>query len=481
MTEQFIITLLNMSFTAAVMAIIVLIIRLFIKRLPKWYSYALWGLVLFRLLCPVSITSPISLFPATQPINRQIVYAEVPSIHSGLPLIDEPVNWMLKETMTVKAKYTSMNPIQSVLYALLLIWEVGLFLFLSFNLMLYVRMRLRLRTAVKAEPGVLESDQISMPMVLGIIRPIIYLPCGVAEEERECILRHERAHIKRWDHLMKPLGFLALAVHWFNPFAWVAFTKMCEDMEMSCDEKVLKGLGAERRTDYSMALLQFSARKSGLFVPLAFGESHTKSRIKNILKCKKPAFWISIAAVAGLVCAAVVFLTNPPASASSISIIGGADGPTSIFVAGKTTGDVKSVEVVPVLPEDVPDRLPLAQIDGDRENGDGANGNGINLDFAGDDRIVIHGDFGICVYEKKNKTWDMTGSVNMGSMDERYRDASYVVKVFNMGEQLVIGFKADNVYEEKGYFYHIANGTLEEMDGLSETLKVMEQEFLPEQ
>lgn len=353
MTEQFIITLLNMSFTAAVMTVIVLLIRLFIKRLPKWYSYALWGLVLFRLLWPVSIASPISLFPATQPINRQIVYAEVPSINSGMPFIDGPVNRMLEKTMTVKAEYTSMNPIQHVLYTFLLIWEVGFFLFLSFNLVLYVRMRLRLRTSVKAEPGVLLSEQISMPMVLGIIRPVIYLPCGITEQERECVLRHERAHIKRWDHLVKPLGFLALAVHWFNPFAWVAFTKMCEDMEMSCDEKVLKELGAERRTDYSMALLQFSARKSGLFVPLAFGESHTKSRIKNILKYKKPAFFISAAAAAGLVCAAVVFLTNPPALSGSITIIGGADGPTSIFLAGKTTGGVNTIDAVPVPPEDM--------------------------------------------------------------------------------------------------------------------------------
>lgn len=470
MTEQFIITLLNMSFTAAVMAVIVLVIRLFIRRLPKWYSYALWGLVFFRLLCPVSIASPFSLFPASQPINRQIVYAEVPSIHSGILLIDRPINWVLEQTMTVKAKYTSMNPIQYVFYTFLIIWGIGLILFLSVNLLLYIRMKLRLRTAVLIEPGVMESDRIAMPMVLGIFRPVIYLPCGIEKEEEKCILLHERMHIKRRDHLVKPLGFLALAIHWFNPFAWVAFTKMCGDMEMSCDEKVLNELGTDRRTDYSMVLLQFSARKSGLLIPLAFGESHTKSRIKNILHCKKPVFFISTAAVVLLVCAAVAFLTNPPASSKSISIIGGADGPTSIFIAGKTAGEVHTIEAVPVNQEEAADIL-MKKRTGAFEAGGGE----INLDFASDDRIVLHGSFGVCVYERQNGRWSMTGSVNMGMVDERYHDNAYLLRIFDMGDRLMIGFKKDEFYGEKGYFFNIASGTLEEMNDASEILSLMEQ------
>ena len=186
---------------------------------------------------------------------------------------------------------------------------------------------------------------------MGIFRPVIYLPSNLTEMERECVLRHERIHIRRRDYLVKLLGLLMVIVHWFNPIAHIAFRLLCKDMEMSCDEAVVSELGEGGKRQYSLALLSAAEKGSGARLPLAFGESHTKSRIKNVLNYKKAGFRITLCAV--IVTAAVVLclmtVREKPVDPEAVSIIGGGDGPTSIFIAGKDDGET------PAMPVEMPD------------------------------------------------------------------------------------------------------------------------------
>ena len=461
---HFLITILNMSFTASVMVLIVVVLRwllrLFMPGLPKWCSYVLWGLVLFRLLCPVSITSAFSLFPVShRPIGQQIIYDSVPAIHSGLSFIDEGVNRILMERMAANP-YTSMNPVQGFLYLAAVLWLTGILLFLGINLFLYIRLKKRLQTAVKAEDGVFETEQISMPMVLGLFRPVIYLPFGLPENERKYVLAHERAHIRRFDYPVKLLGFFALTVHFFNPFIWAFYFLMCKDMEMSCDESVLKELGEEEKTNYSMALLAFSAEKSGLVLPLAFGENNTRSRIRNVLNYKKPAFWLRGAAVLWLLAAVAFFLTNP--KAKEINIIGGADGATAIFIAGK---GIETVAAVPVNAEAVKD-IKLPEAEGEQVLFDPASK--VVLDTFMDEKIILHGSFGLCIYNRQGGSWKLSHSLDLAKTDSRF-EAAEEIEVRELGSQILIGAKKDGGYETI-YLYNYEDETVVNADDMEEMM-----------
>lgn len=333
--------LLNMSFAGSAVILLVLVLRLFLKKAPKRYSCALWILVLIRLVWPFTIPSPLSLLPVNVEALVEIPMEEgtIPWLNTGISAIDEPVNLIFLESMMPEPE-NSVDPAQILGAVTGVVWFGGFVIFVGANLMRFTGMKRRLEDSVPGEEGVYYSDRISMPMVLGFLKPRIYLPSLFLKEDNETeknfVLSHERCHIKRKDHLVKFAGFAALAVHWFNPLVWLAFVLFCRDLEMACDERVMGELGEGTKKEYSLALLRFSERQSGLFIPLAFGESHTKSRIKNILNYKKPAFWITAAAVLLLGAAAVTLLTDP--DGKGIRVIGGADGPTSIFLAGKLGG-----------------------------------------------------------------------------------------------------------------------------------------------
>lgn len=463
MIEQFMITLLNMSFAASVMIVIVLPIRLLIRRLPKWYSYALWGLVLFRLLCPFSFSSAFSLFPANhRPIADQIIYENMPFINSGILFIDEPVNRTLMRNMAAEPA-SSINPIQMWLFLFFMVWVAGVVLILGINMILYMRLKKQLKTAVRTESCVFESDRVTMPMVLGLFHPAIYLPFGLAAKEKGYILTHERTHIRRWDYQVKLLSFFILALHWFNPLVWAAFLLMCKDMEMSCDERVLKELGMDEKSGYSMALLRFTATKSGVMLPMAFGESNTKSRIRNVLNYKKTAFWISAAAVFGLVAAAVVFMTNPSSRVGEVAIIGGSDGPTSIFIAGKNGHDPLTDKAVPVDIETLKEiELPQPKENDDFESSQ----TGISLDFASDERVVFHGTFGLFIFEKQNGSFGMTHSLDYAKMDSRFRNAAGI-EVLDLKSQVIIAEKTGESYGAV-CIYNPENETLQNADALKD-------------
>ena len=302
------IQILNMSLGAAWAAVLVTAARLLLRRLPKHYSYALWGVVLFRLVCPVSLfSSSVSLMPRPQAIPQEIIYAQKPQVESGFVWFDQAVSSALPPATPA----ASANPVQIWLEIGNLLWQAGVVVLLLYCLLSYLLFLRRLRGAVLIEGNVWESDRIPTAFVLGLFRPRVYLPLGVGEEERSYILCHEQTHIRRLDHLVKPLALLLLAVHWFNPVLWLAYFLMLRDMEMSCDELVLKHLGPDTRKAYSSCLLALSARRSGLAIPLAFGENRVKSRIVNVLRYKKPALWVTVGAAALVLVLGVCLLSNP--------------------------------------------------------------------------------------------------------------------------------------------------------------------------
>lgn len=306
------IAVLNMSLSASFVALAVTLLRLLLKKAPKVFSYALWAVVFFRLVCPFSFESAFSLLmlgPDTVP--RDIVYAQNPVIESGGGFVDDTVNQVIQNTLPSVRPEASVNPMGIVVDIGSYIWLAGILLILGYSIFSYLRLWRRLACAALAEDSIYETDRVATPFVLGVLRPRIYLPLGLAGEERDYILRHERTHIRRGDHLIKPFGFLALTLHWFNPLIWLCYRLMCRDMEMSCDERVLGQYGEDIRAKYSGSLLSLSIKQSGLLAPLAFGEPDAKSRIKNVLNYKKPAFWISIVAVIVLIAAGFCLLANP--------------------------------------------------------------------------------------------------------------------------------------------------------------------------
>lgn len=320
-------TVLNMSIAAAVIIAAVLLARLLLRRAPKSFSYALWAVVLFRLLCPVSVSSAVSLLglldaPAQEntQYTTMIEYYAPPAAPqlsappvsvSAPPAVSEPVTGGGTAGGQAGAAGVGTGETAAI------VWALGVCAMLTYGTASYIRLRRRLVGNIALEGNIRLADGINSPFVLGIFRPKIYLPSDICEGEREYIVLHERQHIRRGDHVFKALAFIALSLHWFNPLAWLAFVLAGRDMEMSCDEAVLKKLGEGVRADYSASLLRFaSGRRGALSVPLAFGESGITGRIKNLLRWKRPRAWMS--ATAALLCAIVLAAcaVNPAAGDS---------------------------------------------------------------------------------------------------------------------------------------------------------------------
>ncbi|WP_130862321.1 M56 family metallopeptidase [Bacilliculturomica massiliensis] len=299
---------LNMSITAVFVILAVICLRLCLKRAPKIYSHVLWMLVLIRLLCPVSIQSALSLLPVgPETVPGHIAFEPTPQIHSGISAVDQAVSAVLPAA----TPYASVNPMQIYLFLAAAVWVCGVALLLSGSAWSVLRFRRQLKMAVPAGEGVYELDTVETPFVFGILRPAIYLPPGLGGKEKGYILEHERTHIRRLDHIVKPLMYLAVCIHWFNPLAWAAFALMSEDMELSCDESVIRRMGSQVKKEYSASLLALSANKRFLGgCPLAFGEKNAKGRIKNILNYRKPAIWWAVLVMAVIAAASVGLLTD---------------------------------------------------------------------------------------------------------------------------------------------------------------------------
>jgi beta-lactamase regulating signal transducer with metallopeptidase domain len=303
--------ILNLSISASYVILAVIVLRLVLKKAPKAIVCALWVLVGLRLALPLSIESVTSLIPSSQTISPDIVYASQPTISSGVEVIDEAINPVISQSLA-PVEHSSVNPMQILGFALSSIWLMGMVLMLGYSAFSYIRLRLRVREAVRIEKGVRQGAMVDSPFVLGLLRPMIYLPANISETDKAMVLSHERAHLRRGDNWIKPAGFLLLAVHWFNPLVWLAYILLCRDIELACDEKVLKEQGAAIKKEYSTALLNCSCNRKAISVcPLAFGEVGVKTRIKSVLSYKKPAFWLILIAVLCCVIFAICFMTNP--------------------------------------------------------------------------------------------------------------------------------------------------------------------------
>ncbi|NLJ58940.1 MAG: DUF4825 domain-containing protein [Tissierellia bacterium] len=307
--EQLFLTLLNMSLTASYVIIFVIMIRLFLKRFPKVYSYALWFAVLFRLVCPFSFDSIFSLIPDNVNIPQDIAYSPKPEISSGIAVIDSAVNNVLPPPLNPAA---SANPMQIWLTIGEVVWLIGIAMLLIYSVITTVKLYRNLRNAKHIEDNIYIANGFKTPFVFGIIKPKIYLPDHLSESERSYVLLHERIHIKRLDHFVKLAFFIVSCIHWFNPLVWIAFYLMGEDMELSCDEKVVKQMGNNIKKEYSTSLLSMSTgRKIIGGSPIAFGENNTESRIKNILNYKKPKNWVGLALIIAVIVVGIALITNP--------------------------------------------------------------------------------------------------------------------------------------------------------------------------
>ena len=311
MNELFL-KIINMSISASWLILAVLILRLVLKKAPKWVNVLLWGIVAARLICPFSFESALSLIPSSETIPLDIEMAAKPTIDSGVPAINSVVNPVLSSFAPPQHVLTSANPLQIWIPILNIIWLIGIGSLLLYTAVSYWRLCRKVDTAVRYKDNIFQSENISSPFVLGIIKPRIYLPFNMNGQDLEHVVAHEQAHIRRKDHWWKPLGFLLLTIHWFNPLIWLAYVLLCRDIELACDEKVIKELGNEQRANYTQALVVCSVNRRMIAAcPLAFGEVGVKDRVKSVMNYKKPAFWIIILAVIACVIVAVCFLTNP--------------------------------------------------------------------------------------------------------------------------------------------------------------------------
>jgi len=320
--EAIFIKLLNISISASWLILAAVLLRFVFKRAPKSIRCILWALVGIRLVCPSSFESFLSLIPSAETVSPDILYAETPEIHSGISIFNAYVNPVLFDSLAPTAE-ASVNPMQVVASIASIVWILGMVLLMLYGVVSYVRLRRKVAEAVPLRDNLWQSEAVVSPFVLGIFRPRIYLPFGIDAESLAYVVTHENAHISRRDHWIKPVGFLLLAIYWFNPLIWLAYILLCRDIELACDERVIKKMSADNKKAYSKALLSCSvSRRSIAACPLAFGEVGVKQRIKNVLNYKKPAFWIVVVALASCIVVAVCFLTNPKTGEDPEKVVG---------------------------------------------------------------------------------------------------------------------------------------------------------------
>ena len=310
MSELFL-KIVNMSISASWVVVAVLALRFCLKKAPKWVNVLLWGIVAARMVFPFSIESVLSLIPSAETISPTIMMEQSPSVQTGVPALNHVINPVISGSFT-PAPGASANPLQIWIPVLAGIWLFGIVALFLYSAVSYCRLRRKVCEAVILRDNIYQSENVCSPFVLGIIRPKIYLPYHMDSREVGHVIAHEQTHIRRKDHWWKPLGFLLLTIHWFNPLMWLSYVLLCRDIELACDEKVIGKMGNAQRADYTQALVACSVdRRLIAACPLAFGEIGVKERVKSVMNYKKPAFWIVLASV--IVCAviAVCFLTNP--------------------------------------------------------------------------------------------------------------------------------------------------------------------------
>lgn len=312
--------ILNMSLSASWLILAVLLVRPLLKKAPKWVNVLLWGIVALRLLCPISLESGLSLLPTKEPISPQIMTDYYPKLSTEVQAINQAIRPYIPQEL---ASASGANSLQLMIPAAAILWISGVAVLLLYFAISYWRLRRRVATAVRIRRNIYQSEYVSFPFVLGIFKPIIILPYDLPEGDIRHVVAHERAHIQRRDHWWKPLGFLLLSIYWFNPLLWVAYILLCRDIELACDERVIRKLGSDGRADYTQALVESSVNRRMIAAcPLAFGELGVKERVKSVMNYRRPSFWIVVGAILICVVVAVCFLTNPRRSDRQVGITG---------------------------------------------------------------------------------------------------------------------------------------------------------------
>lgn len=310
--------LVNLSISASWLILAVLVLRVVLKKAPKWVMPLLWGVVALRLVCLFSIESALSLIPSAETIPSEIVTETREPVLYEQATLDIVTNPTLPSAAEVPVGVSRQQAqVDFNIYSVL--WLAGMAALLVHALVSAGKLKRKLATAILLRDNIYESEFVDSPFVFGVVKPNIYLPMHMDEGTAAYVIAHEHAHLARRDHWWKVLGYLVLALHWFNPLVWVAYILFCRDIELACDEKVVRGLDGAARADYSQALLSCAAPKRAVAAcPLAFGEGNIKTRVKSALHYKKPAFWVAAAAVLAVVIVAVCFLTNPRSERGSL-------------------------------------------------------------------------------------------------------------------------------------------------------------------
>lgn len=345
------------AFNTAIMAgwvvLGILAVRCLLKKSPAWIKCALWALVALRLVWPFSIESNVSLIPSTETLPPVQLQTGVPQVNTGIPVLNAVFNPPVTDTILPETTQ-SVDRLQQITAIAAWVWVLGIAAMVLYALISYLRLQRRVRVCVQVQKGVYICDGLESPFILGLLRPRIYLPSDLPAEKWDSILAHERAHLSRRDHWWKPLGFVLLSVFWFHPLLWVGYILLCRDVELACDEKVIKTLTLPEKQAYSQVLLECSVPRKWISAcPLAFGETGVKQRIKAVLHYKKPTLWILIVALLVSTVLAVCFLTNPmdkhssPAEENSEEVYAVGDRVAGIITTGyfkDLTGYVRFTE-----------------------------------------------------------------------------------------------------------------------------------------
>ena len=309
--EAVFLKIVNMGITATWVVLAVIAMRFLLKKAPKWISVALWIIVGLRLVCPFSLESIFSLIPSSQTVPPEIMMDATPEVTTGINSLNNVLNPIISSAFAPNPG-TSANPLQILVPVASIVWIVGMVVMLIYALISYWRLRRKVRESVYLKGPFQLCDHVDTPFILGIFYPQVYLPSNMNEEDMAYVMAHEKAHLRRYDHWWKPIGYLLLTVYWFQPVLWIAYILLCRDIEMACDEKVIQEMGPGSKKPYSEALLNCSVpRRIIAACPLAFGEVSIKTRIKSVLHYKQPAFWLIVLAVVLCLIFAVCFLTDP--------------------------------------------------------------------------------------------------------------------------------------------------------------------------
>lgn len=325
--EGIFVKLLNMSVSASGFILIAVLLRALLKRSPKWIHCLLWGLVAVRLVCPLSFESSFSLAPRADFVETKLgVQREDGRYMNSATDVSKALNDDLDNAQNKNLANKGNADRQGDWKKISWTWFVGAVLLLSYAAISYLRFRKKVQASVRLRDGIYVCDNIRTPFILGVIRPGIYLPSDMDEVQTDNVIAHERAHLSRLDHVWKPLGYCLLAVYWFNPLCWLAYVLFCRDMELACDEKVIRDMDVEDKKVYSHVLLSFSDPSHRIAAgPLAFGEIGVKKRIQSVLNYRKPAFWMVGLAILALVVTSLCFLTNPKAANDPAQTMGTAE------------------------------------------------------------------------------------------------------------------------------------------------------------